>query len=172
MIPTKKTLDYNPWIVFVTFCGALLIYALSVEMGQIFLFISTLILCLVIFGWLVSLGIGLNRNLPESDQSSETIFLLSGFYCPTIILLAAIDSGSLLTELKGEYLGIILILFFLSFFYLLYYDSVVFISNQEKYLNREDRTKPEIVFILFIVFIVGVLVLQGKIRKINQSANR
>jgi len=46
----------------------------------------------------------------------------------------------------------------------IYFVSTLFFDNQERFLDKE-KLSAELVFILFIAFVVGVLVIQSRVRK-------
>jgi len=125
---------------------------------------SSILLAVVVFGWFLILGKGLNENLPEDEQKSDTLFVVSCFYGMLIVSTSAIMKGVQIDESQIEYAILLVVSFALSTLYVIYFVSTLFFDNQERFLDKE-KLSAELVFILFIAFVVGVLVIQSRVRK-------
>lgn|SRR5690606_11616143 len=160
----RRVVKADPWILFFTFIGSMLFYGIAPDEQQVLKIISSIFLAVIIFGWFLILGTSLNENLPEEEQKSDALFVVSCIYGILFVSLSAILRDTAIDEEIVEYVIVLVVLFGLSLFYIIYFASVLYASNQERFLEK-DRLSAELVFILFIAFIFGVLVLQGRVRK-------
>lgn len=160
-----KILKAEPWEIFLVFIGVIILYKITPQDQMIVKIVTTFFLCSVILGWLLVLGLSLNRNLNEADQKAEELFISGFVYAFVFPVASAIDLSLIVGEINDAYLLIFGFLFCLSFFYMIYFCSTLFVYNQDK-LIKQDKLKVEVVFLSFIVFIIGVFVLQPRIRKI------
>jgi hypothetical protein len=154
----------DPWIVFFVFVGSMLLYGLAPDDPQALKITASILLAVIIFGWFLILGTSLNENLPEDQQKSDALFIISCFYGILFVSLSAILKDTSIEEEIVEYVIALVVLFGLSLFYMIYFTSVLYASNQERLLDK-DRLSAEVIFILFIAFIFGVLILQGRVKK-------
>jgi len=73
----------EPWQIFLVFAGAVLFYGIVPDAQQELKIIASILLSVIIFGWFLILGTSLNENLPEEDQKTDTLFIISCFYGDT-----------------------------------------------------------------------------------------
>lgn len=161
---TKLIVKADPWLIFLIFLGVMLCYGIVPDEQQILKMASSILLAVVVFGWFLILGKGLNENLPEDEQRSDILFVVSCFYGMLIVSASAIIKGVEIDESQIEYAILLVASFALSTFYVIYFVSTLFSDNQERFLDKE-KLSAELVFILFIAFVVGVLVIQSRVRK-------
>lgn len=154
----------EPWQIFFVFVGAILLYGIVPNDQQVLKIIASISLGIVIFGWFLVLGTSLNENLPEDEQSSDTLFIICCFYGLLLVSVSALLKDIALDEDLISYAAVVLVSFGLSTFYIIYFASIQFTSNQERFLDKE-KLNAQSIFILFICFIIGVLVLQSRVRK-------
>jgi len=153
----------EPWQLFFVFTGAMLFYGIVPDEQHVLKIIASVLLAVVLFGWFLILGTSLNENLPEDEQKPDTLFTISCFYGILLVCLSAVLKNVPIEDI-AEYAIVLVILFGISFFYMIYFVSVLFASNQDHYTDREKLT-AEVIFILFIVFVFGVLILQSRVRR-------
>lgn len=165
MVELKRlVVKADPWKVFFVFVGAILIYEITPDEQSILKIVASTLLAVVIFGWFLILGTSLNDNLPEDQQKSDALFIISCFYGMLLMPLSEIFKVTQI-EMIVEFAFVLFLTFGLSFFYILYFTSVLYVSNQERFLEEKERLSAQVVFILFITFILGVLVFQSRVRK-------
>lgn len=160
----RLVIKAEPWQILFLFIGAILLYSLTPNEQAVLKIITSILLAVVIFGWFLILGMSLNENLPEDQQMSDTFFIISCFYGILLVSLSAILRNVSMGEDMIGYVIMLLVLFGFSFFYIIYFTSTLFTSNQE-HLSSKDKLRAEVIFILFIGFILGILILQSRIRK-------
>jgi|JI102314DRNA_FD_contig_71_2395741_length_1384_multi_2_in_0_out_0_2 hypothetical protein len=154
----------DSWKIFFVFVGSMLFYGITPDEQSILKIVASILLAVVIFGWFLILGTSLNDNLPEDQQKSDALFIISCFYGILLVSVSAILKDTAIDEEIAEYVVVLIVLFGLSFFYVIYFTSTLYTSNQERFLDKE-KLSAEVIFILFIAFIFGVLVLQSRVKK-------
>lgn len=159
----RLVVQADPWHIFFVFAGAMLICGLVPDDSDVPRFMASVLLATVIFGWFWIVGTSLNENLPEEEQRSDTLFIISCFYCALLVILAAIPGDFLIVNVAA-YAVILLVPFVFGFFYMIYFVSVLFTSNQDRFSDKH-KLSAEAIFVLFIVFIFGVLMLQSRIKR-------
>jgi hypothetical protein len=158
----------EPWQLFFSFISVLTFNGIVSQEHEALKIASSILLAVVIFGWFLILGKGLNENLPEDEQKSDALFIISCFY--TILLssiFAILDYIPIDAYMKEELMGYVVALgisVVASVFYMMYFASTLFVQNQDRFLDKE-KLSAEATFLLFIVFIFGVLILQTRVRK-------
>lgn len=117
----------------------------------------------LIFGWFLLVGTNLNQHLPPNEKSSDTFFTVNCFYLIVGAFVLPILGESITGAGMPLYILSLSAYFAFSFFYVVYFTSKSFLAVQ----GRESNVyRAEIVFISFFVFIVGLWILQPRIRKI------
>lgn len=154
----------SSWQIFFIFLGTILIYGITPEENESLKIATSILLAVVFFGWFLLLGTSLNDNLPETQQKSDTLFILSCFYGVLAVSVSAILKDVQVDEQMMALAMVLVISFGLSSFYVIYFASVLFGSNQERLMEKE-KLSPELIFILFVGFIFGILLLQSRIKK-------
>lgn len=154
----------EPWQIFFVFLGVIVFFTIIPEEQESLKVIATILLAASIFGWLLILGRSLNENLPEDQQKPDIVFIGSCFYCILLVCVSAILKSVPMDNDMILYAVFFVVSFMVSFFYIIYFVSMLFVQNQDIFLNKE-KLKAEAVFLLFIVFIVGVLWLQSRVKK-------
>ncbi len=161
----KIVVKAEPWQIFCVFVGAILFYGLATDEQQILKVVASILLAVVIFGWFLILGTSLNENLPDDQQKSDTLFIISCFYGLLLVCISAILKDIPIDEDMAVYAIVLVISFALSVLYVIYFTSNLYASNQELFLDKE-KLSDKVIFILFIAFILGVLVLQSRVKKL------
>ena len=161
----KLVVSAEPWQVFLVFVGVIVFNGIVKDHQETLKIIAYILLSVVIFGWFLVLGTSLNDNLPEDEQKSATFYVICCCYG-----IFAVSSSSILETIPIDtdfepYAIAASISFCLAGSYIFYFASTVYFSNQERFLDK-DRLSAGATFILFIVFIVGVLVFQSRVKKI------
>lgn len=152
------------WQVFSVFMLAVLFFGIVPDELYLLKSISSIVLVVVIFGWFLVTGLSLNENLPEGQQESDTLFVISCFYGILLVSTSVILRDTYLGEELMPYAIIATVTFVVATFYMIYFTSIQFVSNQEHFL-RNDKLSAEATFTLFIMFLFGVLILQSRIRR-------
>ncbi len=154
----------EPWQIFATFIVAMLFYRIVPDEYQLLQTAALILLNIVILGWLYVLGKCLNENLPDDKQRSDTLFVISFGYVVLVTVLVSVLKYITDDLSMDVFFMVSIILYCLSFLYILCFVSILFVDNQEEFL-RNDKLNVEFVFILFLAFILGVLVLQTRIKR-------
>jgi hypothetical protein len=160
----KFIVKAESWQIFLVFVGVMLVYGIVPDEQQALKIVASILLAVVIFGWFLILGTSLNENLPEDQQKSDTLFVISCFYGILLVSGSAILKDIPIDEDMAGYAIVFVISFGLSFFYVIYFTSTLYASNQERFWNGE-KLSAEVIFILFIAFIFGVLILQSRVKR-------
>jgi len=81
-----------------------------------------------------------------------------------LVCVSAVLKDVPIDESMLVYVILLFVSFVFSFFYMIYFTSTLYTSNQDRFLEKE-KLSVKATFILFIVFILGILVLQSRVRK-------
>lgn len=155
------------WQIFSVFMAVMLLCAVTPDDHELLKIFVTILYGTSLFGWLFVTGRSLNDHLPEDQQKPETLFTISFFYCIAYLCISATLKNTFIETDIAEYIIISVIIFCFAFLYMLYFASTLFILNQDVLPERE-KLNYKAVFVLFIIFVIGVLVLQSRIKKILQ----
>ncbi|MBX2965803.1 MAG: hypothetical protein KF845_06635 [Cyclobacteriaceae bacterium] len=155
----------KPWQIFLVFAGVITFYGIIPDDQQILNATASILLAVIFFGWFLIVGMSLNKNLPEDEQKPDTLFTISCFYGIVLVSVSALLKNLPVNESLTGYAIALVISFGVSSFYMIYFTSILYSINQERFLKK-GKLNAELVFILFIGFILGILVLQSRIRKI------
>jgi len=160
-----KVIKAKPWQIFLVFIGVMVVYAITPEYPDLLKPLAAILFASIILGWFMVLGVSLNDNLPESEQKSDTFFLVNGVYGVLMITLSELFKDMHM----GEEMSVIVLVsglyFLFSFFHIIYFTSIQFHKNQQIYLDDKDKLSGESIFVLFIVFIIGILFLQPRVKR-------
>lgn len=128
----------------------------------------SILLAVGVFGWFMLLGTAMNDNLPEDEQKSDVLFIICCFYG---VLIVAASSVLRDVHIDPTFGLMFAFLFVVSFFYIIYFTSTAFTINQD--YSEDKKLRVEIIFLLFIAFVFGILVIQSHVRNFfNQSRNQ
>jgi hypothetical protein len=161
----KVVVSVEGWQIFLIWWAVIISYSIIPNDQIIWKSALSILLAVSIFGWFMLLGIALNDNLPEDEQKPDQLFIVCCFYG-----VLAISVSSILTDVYLlPILGIVLaILFVVSSFYVIYFTSYVFTINQDHSLFKKLRV--ELIFLLFIGFLFGILVIQSHVRNFFKAS--
>ncbi|MBT1689005.1 hypothetical protein [Dawidia soli] len=164
----KIVVSVEGWQIFFVWWVVIISYSSIPNDQGIWKSALSILLAVGVFGWFMLSGTALNDNLPEDEQKSDVPFIICCFYGVLAVAASSV--------LKDVYIDPILglsfaFLFVASFFYIIYFISTAFAINQDYSENKKLRV--EIIFLLFIAFVFGILVIQSHIRRFfNQSGNQ
>lgn len=161
---SRLVVQADGWQVLLVFLGAMLFYGIVPDQQHVLKIVASILLAVVIFGWFLVVGTSLNENLPEDQQKPDTLFTISCFYAILLVSASALLNDVEMDEDAMVYAIALVISFGASFFYMIYFTSVLFTSNQEHFKDKE-KLSAEVTFVLFVTFILGVLVLQNRIKR-------
>lgn len=117
------------------------------------------------------IGINLNNSLPPEQFKSDLIFKLSWFY-----VLALLSSSFIIADPDRVdsdvpiYIFILLGFFVFSFFYIIYFTAnsfAVTFEHKDKYFPR-----PEIILLAFLIFPIGIWIIQPRIKKMFKNTSK
>ena len=91
---TDRIVKAEAWQIFLIFLVAIIFSGATLEDQGVLRIVATILLAVVIFGWLLILGVSLNENLPDNQRKSDTLFIVNGVYAILFISLSAIIEGN------------------------------------------------------------------------------
>lgn len=122
----------------------------------------------ILFAWFLLIGKNLNEQLSDNEKRSDTFFIINCFYL--ILFLSA--SLILDDDNKGEMPPIVFVMvcyFLFAFLYVVYFTSQSFLLIQRIKTEKRDQLSFQQVFLSFMIFIVGIWVIQPKLNQFSEA---
>lgn len=125
----------------------------------------------LVFCWYLFIGKSLNGVLPDKDQKNDTMFLICCFYEILFLCIVTVLTKNDVSDYEEMpiSIAIFLLLFVLSFFYIIYFVSQAFYKSNYSFKNSRERYGYEVILLFFLIFIVGVWFIQPKINLLYKS---
>ncbi len=128
--------------------------------------ILDLIAYFFIFFWYLFVGKEINERLPDEKRKPDLFFQINCFYMLAFFSLSAIMADSYSGEDMPVYILLLVLYLAFSFIYVVGFLTQTFKSMQSVFYSRKSpEYSSELVFIFFVVFIVGLWFVQPKINE-------